>query len=66
MNIKAILNSKLAQITKDQIFVADDPISIPHRFSIKEDIEIAGFLTAILSWGMRRQIIERAGFLMSN
>jgi uncharacterized protein (TIGR02757 family) len=64
MNIKAILDSKLAQITKDQIFVADDPISIPHRFSIKEDIEIAGFLTAILSWGMRRQIIERAGFLM--
>jgi uncharacterized protein (TIGR02757 family) len=64
IDIKALLDSKLAQITKDQIFVADDPICIPHRFSKKEDIEIAGFLTAILSWGMRRQIIERAGFLM--
>jgi len=63
-DIKKLLDFKLNQITREQLFVADDPISIPHRFVKKEDIEISGFLTAILSWGMRRQIIERAGFLM--
>ncbi len=64
IHIKALLDSKLSQITKDLIFIANDPISIPHQFSSKEDIEIAGFLTALLSWGMRKQIIERAGILM--
>ncbi|MDD4373928.1 MAG: TIGR02757 family protein [Bacteroidales bacterium] len=63
-NIKTLLDFKLIQITREQLFVANDPISIPHRFTKKEDIEISAFLTAILSWGMRRQIIERAGFLM--
>ena len=63
-SVKALLDSKLSQITIDQVFVANDPISIPHKFNNKEDIEIAGFLTAILSWGMRKQIIEKASNLM--
>lgn len=41
-------------------FIADDPISIPHQFSKKEDIEIAGLLTAILSWGQRKTIINKS------
>ncbi len=45
-------------------FIAPDPISIPHRFSRKEDIEIAGLLTAIISWGRRDLIIRGAGNLM--
>ena len=45
-------------------FIVDDPISIPHRFSIKQDIEIAGFWTAILSWGLRKTIIRKASELM--
>jgi len=28
-------------------FIKDDPISIPHLFSKKQDIEIAGFFAAI-------------------
>lgn len=42
-------------------FVADDPISIPHRFSAREDIEIAGFLAATIAWGNRKAIVKSAG-----
>lgn len=41
-------------------FIDSDPISIPHLFSKKEDIEIAGFLTATISWGQRVTIIKNA------
>lgn len=41
-------------------FIESDPISIPHNFSKKEDIEIAGFLTAAISWGQRKTIINNA------
>ncbi len=45
-------------------FIETDPISIPHRFLKKEDIEIAGFFSAILAWGQRSQIIKSANWLM--
>ena len=45
-------------------FIAMDPISIPHSFTRKEDIEIAGFFAATLAWGQRSQIIKNAKFLM--
>jgi uncharacterized protein (TIGR02757 family) len=45
-------------------FIDDDPISIPHRYSVKKDIEIAGFFSAILAWGQRSQIVKNAGLLM--
>lgn len=41
-------------------FIESDPISIPHIFSRKEDIEISGFLTATISWGRRPMIIKNA------
>ena len=41
-------------------FIVDDPISVPHRFSKKQDIEIAGFFAAILAWGLRKTIIKNA------
>ncbi|MEZ4906580.1 MAG: TIGR02757 family protein [Saprospiraceae bacterium] len=41
-------------------FIIDDPISIPHRFSKKQDIEIAGFLTSVIAWGRRSMIIKNA------
>ncbi len=40
-------------------FIADDPISIPHRFSRLQDIEIMGFWSAILAWGQRKTIINK-------
>jgi len=47
-----------------QSFIDSDPISIPHLFTKKQDIEIAGFLTATISWGIRKSIIINAGKLM--
>ena len=41
-------------------FIADDPISIPHRFSGLQDREITGFWTATLAWGQRKTIIQSA------
>lgn len=45
-------------------FIPDDPVSVPHRFSKKEDIEIAAFFAAILAWGNRKTIIRNALTLM--
>lgn len=45
-------------------FIEEDPISIPHSFSKKEDIEIAAFLTATISWGNRKSILVSANRLM--
>ena len=41
-------------------FIDNDPVQIPHRFSLKQDIEIAGFLTATISWGNRKAIVNDA------
>lgn len=45
-------------------FIESDPIQIPHLYSLKEDIEIAAFLTATISWGNRTMIIKNATKLM--
>ncbi len=46
-------------------FIPYDPVSIPHRFSLKQDIEIAGLFAAILAWGQRKTIISKSVELMS-
>lgn len=45
-------------------FIENDPISIPHRFSEKQDIEIAGFFAAIFAWGQRITIINKTNDLL--
>ncbi|HZV44792.1 MAG TPA: DUF2400 family protein, partial [Saprospiraceae bacterium] len=45
-------------------FIETDPISIPHQYSILQDIEIAGFFAAIMAWGQRVTIINKAKELM--
>ncbi len=45
-------------------FISTDPISIPHRFSRLQDIEIAGFWMAVLAWGQRKTIINKGVELM--
>ncbi|MGB8705517.1 MAG: TIGR02757 family protein [Gillisia sp.] len=45
-------------------FIETDPISIPHRFSEKEEIEIAGFLAATIAWGIRKSILNNAHKMM--
>ena len=45
-------------------FIDSDPIQIPHLFNKKEDVEISGFLTSIISWGNRKTIIKNGKILM--
>jgi len=40
-------------------FIELDPISVPHRFSKREDIEVSGFFAAILAWGQRKTILNK-------
>ena len=46
-------------------FIENDPISIPHRFSKKQDIEISAFFAAVLAWGQRKTIINKCNLLIS-
>jgi uncharacterized protein (TIGR02757 family) len=55
--LKEFLDEKVNQYNTID-FVADDPISVPHRYSLKEDIEIAGFLAATIAWGNRKIIVK--------
>jgi len=58
MELKEFLDRKVTAYNHPD-FITYDPISIPHRFSKKEDIEIAGFFAAILAWGQRKTIINK-------
>lgn len=62
-DLKYFLDLKVEQYNNPK-FIESDPIQIPHRFSKKEDIEIAAFLTASIAWGNRKSIINNAMRLM--
>ncbi len=61
--LKEFLDEK-AELYNQFSFIESDPIQIPHRFSVKEDIEISGFLAATLAWGNRKMIINKLNELM--
>ena len=61
--LQSFLAEKVTQYnTRD--FIDSDPVQIPHLFSQKEDIEIAGFLAATIAWGNRKMIIKNAHRMM--
>ena len=62
-DLKEFLDSKVEQYNNPK-FIESDPIQIPHEFNKKEDIEIAGFLTATIAWGNRKSIINNAKRMM--
>jgi len=57
-NLKDYLDDKYEKFNRPD-FIPNDPISIPHLFTRKQDIEIMGFWAAILSWGQRKTIIAK-------
>lgn len=61
--LKDFLDEKYDKYNRPD-FIESDPISIPHHFSKKEDIEIAGFLAATIAWGQRVTIIKNANKMM--
>jgi uncharacterized protein (TIGR02757 family) len=57
--LKDFLDDKVLQYnTLD--FIESDPVQIPHLYSQKEDVEIAGFLSATIAWGNRKMIIQNS------
>lgn len=63
--LKTFLDQQVIYFNQPK-FIEQDPISIPHRYSRKEDIEIAGFLAATISWGNRRSILNDANKMMAH
>jgi uncharacterized protein (TIGR02757 family) len=62
--LKEFLDEKV-DLYNNPKFIESDPIQIPHQFLLKEDIEIAGFLSATIAWGNRKMIINNAQKLMN-
>lgn len=62
--LKSFLDEKY-DLYNRETFINTDPIQIPKAFSKKEDIEIAGFLTATIAWGQRPTIIRNAHKLIN-
>jgi uncharacterized protein (TIGR02757 family) len=63
-DLRDFLDAKVKQYNRPE-FIANDPISIPHQYSVKQDIEIAAFFAAILAWGQRKTIINKCNELLA-
>lgn len=63
LDLKPFLDSKVDQYNQPG-FIKNDPISIPHQYTKKQDIEISGFLAATLAWGQRITIINKTRMLL--
>lgn len=61
--LKEFLDQKADQFNRPG-FITNDPICVPHLFSKKQDIEIAGFFAAVLAWGQRVTIIRKCNELI--
>ena len=62
-DLKKFLDQKVIQFNNPS-FINEDPVCIPHLFSKKQDIEIAGFFAAIFAWGIRKTIINKCKSLL--
>jgi uncharacterized protein (TIGR02757 family) len=62
-DLKEFLDEKVNKYNNTS-FIESDPISIPHSYTGKEDIEISGFLAATISWGNRKTILRNANRMM--
>ncbi|MGZ5133813.1 MAG: TIGR02757 family protein [Flavitalea sp.] len=61
--LKDFLDKKVDEYNQP-FFILTDPICVPHLFTKKQDIEIAGFFAAIFAWGNRTTIINKSKELM--
>src|ERR1041384_5731892 len=62
-NLKRFLDKKVDEYNQPS-FIKNDPVSIPHLFTKKQDIEIAGFFASIFAWGNRTTIIKKSKELL--
>jgi len=61
--LKDFLDEKAARYN-NPAFIGLDPVQVPHAYTGKEDIEISGFLSAVISWGNRASIVKNAKRMM--
>jgi uncharacterized protein (TIGR02757 family) len=61
--LKEFLDEKV-ELYNRPAFIESDPISIPHRYTVKGDIEISGFLAATIAWGNRKMILRSSARIM--
>ena len=61
--LKTFLDAKVNEFNTKN-FIELDPISIPHRYSLKEDVEIASFLASSIAWGNRKMITKNGHRMM--
>ena len=61
--LRSLLDARVAHYNQPA-FVRNDPIQIPHRFSVKQDIEISALFAALLAWGQRPTIIRKCSELL--
>lgn len=61
--LKDFLESRVVQYNTPE-FIDSDPVGVPHRYALKEDIEISGFLAATIAWGNRKMIVSNGHRLM--
>lgn len=62
-DLKLFLDKKVKEYN-NLSFIPLDPVSVPHMFSKKQDIEISGFFAATFAWGNRTTIINKCKELM--
>ena len=62
--LKEFLDEKAAQYNRPG-FIESDPVSVPHRYSTKQDIEIAGLFASMLAWGKRGTIVTKCHDLLA-
>lgn len=55
-HLRAVLDEKLATYNCKE-FIKNDPVSFPHSFTRREDVEIAALLASIIAWGNRKMIL---------
>lgn len=63
VGLKDFLDEKVLKYNQLS-FIDNDPISVPHQFRKKQDVEIAGLFAAVLAWGQRTTIIRKSNELM--
>ena len=63
-DLKLLLDENVERFNQSN-FIEDDPISIPHQFTNKKDIEIIAFLVATIAWGNRKSIIKNGNQLVN-
>jgi uncharacterized protein (TIGR02757 family) len=62
-DLRAFLDKKADEYNRPS-FIATDPVSVPHAYTRRQDVEIAGFFAAMFAWGNRTTIIRKSRELM--